>query len=816
MARLRGRRRRAARNRTVYGSSMPSRGSSFARVRPGTVMLVAAWVAVIALSANCTPDAAAPAPRTIERTGGTLRVGLVGEDSASGWCPLLLCGQTYDPQSTTFVDVFELNRCCFMRTLLTYNGGSVEQGGTVVRPDLASSLPAVSADGLTWTFHLRSGVHYAPPLEDTEIVADDFIRSFERSFSSHDPGYPWAEGSPLGGYWTSAYLLDVIAGARAFFEGDADHVTGLEAPDPHTLVVHLTKPVGDLPDRVALTGFGPIPANPARPDDPFGVAQGHDFDYGDYIVSSGPYMFAGSGAMDFSRPAEDQLPPTGNGVEMATLVRNPSWSSADDPVRQPRPDRIVFVLVPNAEDAEPLVRSGALDIVMNANQAPTEVAKWLENPELRDRVTVVPSDFTRFLFINVALPPFDDVHVRRAMNLLMDREAIARAMEDGGSQFGEEPFTHLALDSDEDNLLLSYAPPGVTSSGDLSAAKAEMRSSAYDSDGDGRCDAAVCSDIALNVRASTGWLHQPARIIVDALTRIGIGVQVHPLSDDKYFASFDPKKHLALDLTSWGKDYPNASTFFPPLLGSEFLGTVNQSMFGASPAQLRKYGYTVPSVPDLDPRLDACLALYYEAQTRCWAQLDQYLSEEVVPWIPLTSEQVGWLVSDRVGDVSIDASDPLPLPAIERLSVDGSAAAPLPVPVAPSDVPEIANGMYRTTISIEDIVAAGGPSNDIEDAGTFTVVLRDGWFWWHQGSDHPISNPVSAGTYTGTGDDVTFHITAPTFGADDLSRLRWEMDGDALVFTLPECTGPAAHAPDFCAFQTALFTAHPWERVGSA
>ena len=95
---------------------------------------------------------------------------------------------TYDPQSTTFTDAFELSRCCFVRTLVTYNGGSVEDGGTVVRPDLATALPTVSPDGLTWTFHLRSGVHYAPPFEDTEIVAGDFIRSFERALSPASAG----------------------------------------------------------------------------------------------------------------------------------------------------------------------------------------------------------------------------------------------------------------------------------------------------------------------------------------------------------------------------------------------------------------------------------------------------------------------------------------------------------------------------------------------------------------------------------------------------------------------------------------------------
>jgi hypothetical protein len=34
-----------------------------------------------------------------------------------------------------------------------------------------------------WTLHLKRGVHYAPPLEDTEVVAEDFIRSMDaRSF----------------------------------------------------------------------------------------------------------------------------------------------------------------------------------------------------------------------------------------------------------------------------------------------------------------------------------------------------------------------------------------------------------------------------------------------------------------------------------------------------------------------------------------------------------------------------------------------------------------------------------------------------------
>ena len=74
----------------------------------------------------------------------------------------------------------ELWRCCLVRTLLSHNGRSAGDGGARLRPDLAEALPEVSADGLTWTFHLRPGLHYGPPLGSVEITAGDFVRGFHR------------------------------------------------------------------------------------------------------------------------------------------------------------------------------------------------------------------------------------------------------------------------------------------------------------------------------------------------------------------------------------------------------------------------------------------------------------------------------------------------------------------------------------------------------------------------------------------------------------------------------------------------------------
>jgi hypothetical protein len=267
---------------------------------------------------------------------------------------------------------------------------------------------------------------------------------------------------------------------------------------------------------------------------------------------------------------------------------------------------------------------------------------------------------------------------------------------------------------------------------------------------------------------------------------------------------------------SWFKDFPSGSTFLRTLLRTGVVPGANLTMIGATPAQLRRYGYTVASVPNADDRIDACTAAVFEAQTRCWASLDQYLSEQVVPWIPLAQEELGWLVSSRVTHLDVDASVGIPAPALDnvRLAPEQSRGGPTPTPttsVAPS--PDIAAGVYRVTLTREDIVRSGGPKDDTEDAGTYTVVIKSGRFAWHQRGTGQIFNPIAVGRLVGTADRVSFQVEQPYYNAAPFSDLTWRVAGDALVFALPRCTGPAAEDPSFCGFQRALFTAHPWERV---
>ena len=385
-----------------------------------TLVLAALVVALAVVAAACggsggepSVSSGAPTANGEVPTGGTLHLALQSDMQ-----------EAFDPQKEYYGVAWAFFRCCLLRTLLSYNGKTTGEGGAEVQPDLAAEMPESSADGLTWTFTLKPGIHYSPPLQDVEVTAQDFIRAMEREACSQ---------CATGGY---NFYYAAIEGFSEYASGEADTITGLEAPDEHTLVVTTTEPTGDLPYRMAMPAAAPIPPNPNDRDARLGIAEGHDDNFGRFQVGTGPYMFEGTDRLDFSVDPSDREPVSGYEVGQSfVLVRNPSYDPDSDDLREGYVDRIEVAIGGETNDLALKVDAGELDMVYDGVPPPQQVQRYSTDPELKDQIHPDPSDAVRYVEMNLALPPFDDIHVRKAMNLILDKEGFRQLR--GGPLFGE-------------------------------------------------------------------------------------------------------------------------------------------------------------------------------------------------------------------------------------------------------------------------------------------------------------------------------------------------------------------------------------------
>lgn len=594
--------------------------------------------------------------------GGVVRVGMI--DGAIGQSgpgdPAL------DPSREYIGEAWEIFRCCLLRTLYQYSGHLTRDGGAELRPDLATGPPQVSSDGLTWTFHIRQGIHYAPPLANQEIVAQDFVTAFKRMAIVTKPD--------SGDY---AVYYSVIRGFEDYAKGRADSISGIATPDPHTLVITLTVRDGDFADRLSLAGTAPIPTLASAPGAKFGAATGHDSGYGRYLIASGPYMLDGSVALNPAAAPAQQKPATGfpPGSKVITLVRNPSWVPSTDPLRPAYPDRIEIHVVASEDAIAAGIDRDMLDVGMFSD-APIafpfdEFRRYQSDPSL-GKTLVYPRDSNRYITLNLATPPFDDVHVRKAANFIVNKTALAAL----AGPLSGTPSTHIILDSFENDQLVNYDPYKTSSIEDaLAKAEQQMRLSKYDKNHDGICDLAACK----NVRTLAFPNDRPigiktARALAADLALIGIKLRVELVPGETFFMKItDPRNHIAVGIApAWIKDYFNGSQFVLPLFAGPQISTAfqipgvdvgtccNFSLVGATPSSLRSWGYSVTKVPGIDDRINECLPLVGRPQTQCWTSLDQYLTETVVPWIPLILENSLNIIPARVVNFSLDQFTMLP------------------------------------------------------------------------------------------------------------------------------------------------------------
>jgi ABC-type oligopeptide transport system substrate-binding subunit len=159
-----------------------------------------------------------------------------------------------------------------------------------------------------------------------------------------------------------------------------------------------------------------------------------------------------------------------------------------------------------------------------------------------------------------------------------------------------------------------------------------------------------------------------ATIVEDNLEALGIDLAPEVLDNDAFFQALDPTTQVPIAIgDGWVKDFPSGSTWFEPLFSSEALGNPNTSLVGATGEQLEALGYPPVEVPSVDGKIAECLEAPGSAQFACWAELDQLLMEQVVPWVPYAGMTDVRTFSPRVESFSIDQA--FTLPALDRIAL---------------------------------------------------------------------------------------------------------------------------------------------------
>jgi peptide/nickel transport system substrate-binding protein len=207
------------------------------------------------------------------------------------------------------------------------------------------------------------------------------------------------------------------------------NVTSIEAPDPQTVIFHLKRP---QPSLLMMLASGYTPVYPAHiPAAEFRTR----------CVGTGPF----------------KLKEWKQG-EFIEFVKNPNyWAKG-----RPHLDGLKYVIIPERGTRTAAIQTGRLDIAF-PGETSKATAEQLKAAVPKMVITEVGSNVNDNLIMHVKKPPFDNVKVRRAMSLAIDRRAYVKAVHQGGAVVGAsmqpKPYGFWGLLDQDLNQLPGYGKP---------------------------------------------------------------------------------------------------------------------------------------------------------------------------------------------------------------------------------------------------------------------------------------------------------------------------------------------------------------------
>ncbi len=459
-------------------------------------------------------------------------------------------------------------------------------GTTDLRPGLAESY-TISDDGTVFTFTLRTGVKFH---NGREMTAEDVVYSLNRVTN------PTTQSPGAGFFWS-------IKGYDAMADGSADALEGVSAPDAQTVRIELSRPDATFLHVMALNFASVVPQEAVE-------AAGDDF--GKHPVGTGAFSLA-----------------------EWTIGQRLVFAKNEDYWRDGIPylDQVTFEVGQEPIVALLRLQNGEVD-VPGDGIPPAKFQEVMGDPAQAARVVEGGQLHTGYITLNTQMAPFDNVQVRQAVNMAINKQRITQIIN-GRAVPATQP--------------LPPTMPGYTEGYegypfDQEAAKALLAEAGF---ADGFETELYVMNTDPNPRI--------AQAIQQDLAGVGITAAIKSLAQANVIAAGGESDQAPMIWSggmAWIADFPDAANFYGPILGCA----------GAVQGGWNWSWYCNEDLDAKSAEADAITAPERAGERlEMWSDIYMAIMEDA-PWVPVFNEQRYTMKSERMGGADALYVDPVSIP----------------------------------------------------------------------------------------------------------------------------------------------------------
>jgi peptide/nickel transport system substrate-binding protein len=462
--------------------------------------------------------------------------------------------------------------------------------GTKIVPDLATSIPAPTNGGKTYTFHIRRGIKFS---NGQTLKPSDFVTTFERQFTVPGP---------------TSFYSGLVGASKCSTKGcDLSKGGGVIANDSaYTLTLNLTAPDPELMDQLSLPFAYAVPSGTSTKLTGNKVPPG-----------TGPYMWKSY-----------------NPNTEAVLVRNPffkQWSAVAQPAGNP--NEIIEKYGLQVSDEVTEVENGEAQEVFDGDSIPSDQLSQLNSPKYAGQVHVNTLTADWYFALNTKRPPFNNLQARQAINWAANRSAYVKIA--GGPSLAVPACQVLPPNFPSYTPYCPYTKGAHTvwSAPDLAKAKALVKAS-------GTAGMKVVVD---------GTTDQVGKALVEQmvsdLNAIGYKASSQLLTASIQYPYVQNSTNSAkwnVGWSAWYQDYPAQSDFLNVLLGC---GSIHPK----SDASPNIAAYCNKSVQAQITKAEALESTDPAAAAKIWTQVD-HADTDQAPWVDMYNpKQIDFLAHNVHG-----------------------------------------------------------------------------------------------------------------------------------------------------------------------